>query len=354
MKGWKQKIIWRFVVAMSASGFLAGGTFPLFFLNAPSAEAAASPAFQSKSSFDHKALTRILKELQRALQPPVRGDPLGKALAKIQKITRPTVDPKTRKQILTRVRNAAKPYLDRRALAQMLSLLERMMRQSDQLAAAYVLERKYFFPEKRDPFVPLKDKEAPRKIKIAYKNKKNLSINALKKLVKKTQKFRKFGGEIKKLNPIPFELYRKIKTSDPSLYAGLERYAELFGQKNKLRQMTMNAYLSEVHRYKQLIDRANATNKKTIKTPLQIAIKSLRLVGIIWGGAEPIALIETLDKKGHTARAGTFVGTHFGVVQSINPGRIAIVERNRDFLGNIMSDIQEIRLIQAKETKKAS
>ncbi|MFQ5716715.1 MAG: hypothetical protein ACE5GQ_06390, partial [Nitrospinales bacterium] len=158
MKGWTQKIIWRVAIAMSAPGFLAGGPFSLFFLNAPPLEAA--PTFQSKASFDHKALARILKELQRALQPPVRGDPLGKALAKIQKITRPTVAPKTRRQILTRVRNAVSPYLDKQALAQMLSLLERMLRDSDQLAATYVLERKYFFPKKRDPFVPLKGKAA--------------------------------------------------------------------------------------------------------------------------------------------------------------------------------------------------
>lgn len=164
------------------------------------------------------------------------------------------------------------------------------------------------------------------------------------------RKFDGFGKEVLALDFIPLELFQKIKETHPALYADLEHYARLFNEKSELKKMDRESYSSMVKFYKGLIDNANALKTEILKTPLETDFQSLKLVGIIWGGQEPIALVETEDNRGHTVRAGTLMGTNFGVVQSIEPEKITIVENSRDFLGNIVSETLAIELV--KETQE--
>ena len=164
------------------------------------------------------------------------------------------------------------------------------------------------------------------------------------------RKFDGFGEEVLALDFIPLELFQKIKKTHPALYADLEHYGRLFNEKSELKKMDQNSYSSIVKFYKRLIDNANALKTEILKTPLETDFQSLKLVGIIWGGKEPIALVETEDHRGHTVRAGTLMGTNFGVVQSIGPEKITIVENSRDFLGNIVPETLTIELV--KETQE--
>jgi Tfp pilus assembly protein PilP len=74
-----------------------------------------------------------------------------------------------------------------------------------------------------------------------------------------------------------------------------------------------------------------------ILTPLQTDYKELVLSGFIWSPEENMALIETLDSKGHSVMAGTVIGPKFGVVESVDQEKVVVIERVRDYLGNIIT-----------------
>ncbi|MEC7640797.1 MAG: pilus assembly protein PilP [Nitrospinota bacterium] len=160
---------------------------------------------------------------------------------------------------------------------------------------------------------------------------------------------KRFGKELRVLKSIPFELYRKIQDNDPRLHANLEHYSKLFKEKIQLKAMEIKSYFSLVKFYKQLIDQANGQGPEFQGTPLQVDLNSMKFVGILWNQAEPAALIETEDTRGHTLRPGTLVGPNFGVVESIEPEKIIIMERSRDYQGNIKSNTQEMELYQENQ-----
>lgn len=161
----------------------------------------------------------------------------------------------------------------------------------------------------------------------------------------KARQARRFDNELNALKPIPFELYRDIRENDPRLYADLEHYAKLFREKSRLQVMERKSYISLVKFYGQLIDKANGRVASMPQSPLQARkLESMRFVGVLWGGMEPVALIETEDARGHTVKPGTLIGPHFGVVELIEPEKLIIVERARDYLGNITSTTREMEL----------
>lgn len=77
---------------------------------------------------------------------------------------------------------------------------------------------------------------------------------------------------------------------------------------------------------------------------MQIKYGSLNLSGVVWGEVESVALIETPDSKGYTIRTGSFVGPNFGVVEKIQKNRVVLVERYRNYLGEIISKTKEVKL----------
>lgn len=161
-----------------------------------------------------------------------------------------------------------------------------------------------------------------------------------------------FGSELATLNTIPLELYREIQGNDPLLYANLQHYSRLFREKTDLEKMDMKNYLSLVKLYKKLIDDANKFGAGIEKTPLQTEYQALKFVGVVWGGLEPAVLVEAKDAignaLGYTLRKGTLLGPRFGIVESIEPGQITILEREMDYLGNII-ETQSIKRIQVTQ-----
>lgn len=148
--------------------------------------------------------------------------------------------------------------------------------------------------------------------------------------------------DLEVLPTIPFELYRKIKEMDPLLYQDLEFYGKLFSDKTDLDLLSRDDYLNEVDNYKKLIEKANELIVEMIITPLQTDYTKLALTGFLWSGDDNLALVETPNSKGHSVKEGTLIGPKFGVVESIDQEKIVVIERARDYLGNIITKTVDI------------
>lgn len=207
------------------------------------------------------------------------------------------------------------------------------------LKAGYILDDHYLFPKKRDPFIPLVVED-----KVLKRFKGEQPGRKIVRKAKKKKGRKKFGKELKELKTIPFELYRRIKDIDSGMYHELERLARLFRERTELQAMRFKNYMKVVEDYKKLIQKANNASKRVFKTPLQIKYSSLNFSGIVWGELESVALIETPDSKGYAVRTGSFVGPNFGVVEQIQKSQVILVERYRNYLGEIISKTKEVKL----------
>jgi len=80
-------------------------------------------------------------------------------------------------------------------------------------------------------------------------------------------------------------------------------------------------------------------------TPLQrIELNQLRLVGIIVGKGEPMAMVSAPGGKSYILKKGVKVGTNNGVVVGINTEGVIVEEKLYDFAGEILKNVQKIEL----------
>ena len=194
---------------------------------------------------------------------------------------------------------------------------------------------RHLFSENRDPFAPLivPEEDKPEKRKgPAAPGPKQSSVETIKVLEAT------IGG----LPAIPFELYQRIKESNPRLYSDLEYYGALFKNKIGLSGMKPTELKEEVAQYRKLIAKAREEVELLVQTPLQSSLSDLTFAGVIWDEKETIGLIETPDTKGHTIRVGSFIGPNFGVVQSIDEERVVVLERLRKYDGKIVTQTEFI------------
>jgi len=74
-------------------------------------------------------------------------------------------------------------------------------------------------------------------------------------------------------------------------------------------------------------------------TPLQqYSIGQLKLLGIIWGTAEPVGLVATPGGDEFVVKTGTPIGTGDGKVVAILPNCVVIVERYYDYRGQLQTE----------------
>ena len=99
--------------------------------------------------------------------------------------------------------------------------------------------------------------------------------------------------------------------------------------------MNDNKYVDTVEAYRKVLGQASKT--KVSKTPLQTEYKKLRLTGTILKNKKILALVETSDQKGYVVEKGKLIGPMFGFVQEIQPERIIVVEKSRNYFGNILT-----------------
>lgn len=203
---------------------------------------------------------------------------------------------------------------------------------------------RYMFSQKRDPFDPLIVPEEEKK------KKKGTKAPPKAKDGKPTQSsVVALATRIDGLPAIPYELYRRIKESNPRLYSDLEYYGALFKNKRGLQGMKMSELEEEIKQYNKLINRAREETELLVQTPLQSRLDQLTLAGVIWDEQETVGLIQTPDTKGHTIRVGSFIGPDFGVVQSIGQDRVVVLEQLRKYDGKIVTQTRFIEFPKPDE-----
>ena len=81
------------------------------------------------------------------------------------------------------------------------------------------------------------------------------------------------------------------------------------------------------------------------RTPLQkYEVGQYSLTGIIWGIDRPRALVEDPDGIGHVVEIGTYMGTKWGKVESIEEGMVVVTEELQTVDGQLVVKRQELRL----------
>lgn len=69
--------------------------------------------------------------------------------------------------------------------------------------------------------------------------------------------------------------------------------------------------------------------------PLQrYELGRFQMVGVVWGAATPAALVRSPDGRSHIVKAGVRIGTHDGIVRTIEPRHITVEEYPTDWYGN--------------------
>jgi type IV pilus assembly protein PilP len=84
------------------------------------------------------------------------------------------------------------------------------------------------------------------------------------------------------------------------------------------------------------------------RTPLQkYEVGQYSLTGVIWGIDRPRALVEDPDGIGHVVEIGTYMGTKWGKVESIEEGVVIVTEELQTVDGQLVVKRQELRLESA-------
>ncbi len=188
---------------------------------------------------------------------------------------------------------------------------------------------RYIALRKRDPFMPLVTNDGVIQEELLSRK-------------EPVQEFKKERGKLIDMPLIPLEIYNKIEKEDPNMLADLKYYAELFNDEAELKSMDEEEYNETVATYRGLLLQAKSMGENIIRTDLQVAYDKLKFVGMISKKDMRIALIETEGRKGHSAKAGTLMGPNLGVVEVVREDRIIVIERYRDYLGEVLANKQNI------------
>lgn len=179
--------------------------------------------------------------------------------------------------------------------------------------------QRYLLVRLRDPFKPLFTDQGP----VQTQETEIVSMA------------RQFGGELENIPPISLYVMSKIEKKQPELFRKLKYYERLFNNREDLMAMNDDEYADSVEAYRTVLEQASET--KVSKTPLQAEYETLKLTGTISKNTEILALIETPDQKGHVVDQGDLIGPRFGFVEEVQPERIIVIEKSRDYLGNILT-----------------
>jgi len=105
--------------------------------------------------------------------------------------------------------------------------------------------------------------------------------------------------------------------------------------------------------FKSFITKGVTPAEVKIETPLQkYEIDQYKLVAIISGGDEPVAMVEDPEKMGHFLQKETLIGKNWGKVVRITPSEVIVAEEYRDFEGKLI--VTEIPLKLPVEKDLAS
>ena len=190
---------------------------------------------------------------------------------------------------------------------------------------------RYFLLGKRDPFVPL---TGPGK-----KGFKRVSSQP-----STSKKKRSDGLEAPSGMPlIPIKVYEKVKAEYPRTADQLNDFASIFNDDSALRKMSNKEYKKKVSRYRSLLSEVLGMQEKMfIRTELQTEFDKIKFVGTLRKEGTTVALVQTDGQRGHTVKVGTLIGPNLGVVKTVDENKIVILERYRNYLGEILSQLRNI------------
>ena len=82
------------------------------------------------------------------------------------------------------------------------------------------------------------------------------------------------------------------------------------------------------------------------ESPLQVEYNSLRMTGIIIKNLEAVAMFE-IKTTGFAVKKGDQIGPFFGYVKEIQSDQVIVIEKFRDYLGNILTNQKIIQFSQS-------
>ena len=196
----------------------------------------------------------------------------------------------------------------------------------DSLKANFPPGERYFSVRKRDPFVPLLDPD-----KKGFK-----SVSSQPSSLKKKKSYALETPEDMPL--IPIKVYEKVKAEYPRMADQLNDFASIFNDESALRKLSKKEYRKKVSRYRSLLSEVLGMQEKMfIRTELQTDFDKMKFVGTLRKEGTTVALVQTEGQRGHTVKVGTLIGPNLGIVKTVDEKKIVILERYRNYLGEILS-----------------
>ena len=201
----------------------------------------------------------------------------------------------------------------------------------DSLKANFPPGERYFSLGKRDPFVPL-----------VGPNKKG--FKKVSSQPSPSKKKKSYALETPEDMPlIPIKVYEKVKEEYPRMADQLNDFASIFNDQSALRKLSKKEYRKKVSRYRSLLSEVLGMQEKMfIRTELQTDFDKMKFVGTLRKEGTTVALVQTEGKRGHTVKVGTLIGPNLGIVKTVDEKKIVILERYRNYLGEILSRVRKI------------
>ncbi len=192
--------------------------------------------------------------------------------------------------------------------------------------------QRYLLIGKRDPFRPLLDARG---------------LASLSETEQKPQA-RLLGDELKNVPPIALLVFAKIEDQHPKLYRSLKYFERLINDREALEEMADDEYAEAMENYRTALEQAS--DIRMDESPLQIEYDSLRMTGIIRKRLEAIAMFE-IGQTGYAVRQGDRIGPVFGYVDEIQDEQVIVVEKFRNYFGNILTNQKIIDFYQSTSSK---
>ena len=201
----------------------------------------------------------------------------------------------------------------------------------DSIKANFPPGERYFSLGKRDPFVPL-----------VGSNKKGFKKVSSQPSPSKKKRLIKLDKP-SKMPLIPIKIYEKVKEEYPRMADQLNDFASIFNDQSALRKLSKKEYRKKVSRYRSLLSEVLGMQEKMfIRTELQTGFDKMKFVGTLRKEGTTVALVQTEGKRGHTVKVGTLIGPNLGIVKTVDEKKIVVLERYRNYLGEILSQLRNI------------
>ena len=196
--------------------------------------------------------------------------------------------------------------------------------------------QRYLLIGKRDPFRPL----VSQKKLVSSSGKKKKLVSSSGRKPRKSD-VRLFGDEFKDTPPLALLIFEEIENQHPKLYEELKNLERLFNDREALENMGGKEYAKTIENYRDVLERSAGVILEV--TPLQIEYDALKMTGIIQMKKEALAMFE-IETKGYSVKKGDLLGPSFGAVEEVKDGQVIVIEKFRDYLGNISKNKKVIKI----------